>query len=149
MLFNCDQCFRCCTNFINEATAPFLQSNEIHSIPSSYFHKVKIPDAGIEVCVMKRENNRCIAWSYNEQCTIYHRRPLDFRLYPFLLKNGEMIIHLSCPDAVRALQLLDCGDPEAVKAYEEAKIIIFNASATYLKYLEWQTKNFKFYCVVK
>jgi hypothetical protein len=66
-----------------------------------------------------------------------------------MVKNGQLIIHLTCPDAVRMAQILAAGDSEAQAFFKQAKDIIMRASERYLRYLEWQTKGFKFFCVVE
>ncbi len=149
MILNCKQCYRCCTHFTKATMAPFLQEQESLSIGNGYFYKVEMCETAEKITVMKRKNNRCIAWSYEEHCTIYSSRPLDCRLYPFTVKDDNMIIHLTCPDAVRLLNLLDAGDVEAERFYINAKDIILNASEKYLRYLEFHTRSLRFYCVVK
>lgn len=149
MILNCLQCFRCCAHFTKDTMGPFIQQDEKQLIGHEYFHEVEFCEIGEEMTLMKRKNNRCIAWSYEEHCTIYSVRPADCRLYPFMLKDGNLIIHLTCPDAVRVLQMIDAGDAEAERFYLNAKDILMRASEKYLRYLEYQSKDFKFYCVVK
>ncbi len=149
MLFNCGNCFRCCCHFTKDTMGPFIRTDEIYQIGSQNVHKVKFSGIDEPMTVMKRKDNRCMAWSYEEHCTIYSVRPVDCLLYPFMVKDGNMIIHLTCPDAVRILQLIDAGNAKAERFYLNAKDIIMRASEKYLRYLEYQTKNFQFYCVVK
>lgn len=148
MLLNCDSCYRCCTHFTKDTMAPFVQEDEKKLIGHENFHQVEFPEIGETMTLMKRKNDRCIAWSYEEHCTIYPARPADCMIYPFTVKNGDMIVHLTCPDSVRLLNLVDAGDINAGRLYTIAKSVILNASEKYLTYLEYQTRNLKFYCVV-
>lgn len=150
MIFNCGNCYRCCTHFTKIWMGPYLNLSEIEVKELKKF-STRILIEGQEYTVLKPVENRCPLWTYTgkNHCRVYDVRPQECRLYPFLVKNGEMIIHLTCPDAVRMLQLLDAGDVEAERVYKDAKNIIANASEKHLRFLEWQTRNFQFYCVVK
>lgn len=158
MLLNCNYCFRCCTHFTELWMSPYLNRDEaalFQELASrilgkgEYVIQVKVGDQECTV-INTTLDQRCPLWSPDskKRCRIYESRPLDCQLYPFLVKDGRMIIHLTCPDAVRVLQLLDAGDREAVAFYQKAKHIIETASESYLKYLEYQTKDFRFFCVV-
>lgn len=157
-LFNCANCFRCCTHFTKDWMGPYLSSaspwyssrNESELEVFSKF-ATQIMIEGREYTVLKPINSRCPLWTYGEKnhCLMYEQRPTDCRLYPFLLKDGQLIIHLTCPDAVRFLQLLSAGNAEAILFYYDAQHIIKKASERYRRYLEWQTKDFRFYCVVQ
>ncbi len=136
---------------------PYLSENEVVRF-KEFSARIKL--GGHDTWVLKPVNSRCPLWSYEDHCTRYGERPLDCRLYPFMVKDDNMIIHLTCPDAVRLLNLLDADFPfyvspfrtpdvEAERFYINAKDIILNASEKYLRYLEYQTKDFRFYCVVK
>lgn len=150
MLFNCANCFRCCCHFTEDWMGPYLNLTELDAeIFKDFAVRISVEDQ--EYTVLKPVGNRCPLWTYNgkNHCTVYEQRPTDCRLYPFLLKDGELIIHLTCPDAVRFLQLLSAGDAEAILFYYDAQHIIKKASERYRRYLEYQTKDFRFYCVVK
>lgn len=159
MLLNCNYCFRCCIHFTKLWMSPYLNKDEavlFQNLASQILgegqYVVQAEMEGQEYTVINTKlTYRCPLWSFDSEkhCQIYEQRPLDCRLYPFLLKDGKMIIHLTCPDAVRMLQLLDAGDLEAENFYKQAKKIIAEASEDYLRYLEWNTKDFRFYCVIK
>ena len=146
MILNCANCFRCCTHFIEDWRCPYLSENEAERF-KEFSTEIRLGDVNIQV--LKPVNNRCPLWSYEDHCTRYDERPMDCRLYPFMVKNGRIIVHLSCPDAVRMLQLLVAGDSEAQAFFRQAEDIIMRASERYLRYLEWQSNGFKFYCVVE
>ena len=155
-LFNCANCYRCCTHFTEDWMGPYLNKNEaklqIFKKFATSFHLSVAGSTGHHIItVIKPVENRCPLWTYSgkNHCTVYEQRPTDCQLYPFLLKDGELIIHLTCPDAVRFLQLLSAGDVEATRFYYNAQHIIKKASERYRRYLEYQTKDFRFYCVVK
>lgn len=148
MLFNCANCFRCCCHFTEDSMVPYLDKAEAE-VFKKFATQIMIEER--EYTVLKPVNARCPLWTYGgkNHCSMYKQRPTDCQLYPFLLKDGELIIHLTCPDAVRFLQLLSAGDAEAILFYYDAQHIIKKASGRYRRYLEYQTKDFRFYCVVK
>jgi len=146
MLFNCANCHRCCTHFTKDWMGPYLSYNEAVRF-KEFSATIRIGEDDIQV--LKPVNNRCPLWSYGGHCTRYDGRPLDCRLYPFMVKNAHIIVHLTCPDAVRMLELLAAGDSGAQAFERKAEDIIMGASKRYLRYLEWQTKDFRFYCVVE
>lgn len=140
-------CRKCCSYLIDPTRWPFLEDDEYERFKQ---YAITVNIHGNDHRVVSCLGGRCSMLRYNgEGCVGEKNKPKDCRLFPFLVKDGQMVISLYCPDAVRLLQSLNRGEEEAVRFYNEAKEIINNASEGFIRHHEWYTKDFRFWCVVK
>jgi Fe-S-cluster containining protein len=82
---NCRSCNKHCCGEIPNLTPVFVPSEEKRF--KKFSRKVKTPFR--DMLVLKKKKN-CI-FLKDKKCTIYEKRPLECRLYPFLLDFGKQV----------------------------------------------------------
>jgi Fe-S-cluster containining protein len=95
---NCINCPTQCCGKIGPVKAPVLIPKELMRFDIDAFVK----DSKIKgLFRLKRKNGKCV-FLKNHKCKIYDRRPIECKLYPWLLNwNGKKLtlqLHPNCPD---------------------------------------------------
>ena len=99
----CSECINhsggCCVgvrfNIHANESKIFLEARESGQMPAS--HKLENDKDDNTYLYDSGDGSRCTFLGENNQCTIYHERPLICRLYPILWKKDNYFIDLICP----------------------------------------------------
>ena len=90
---NCSVCKNHCCGQSDRVGAPILLPSEIKN-----FDKNDITDENGVYQLKRNENGLCKFLDGNKRCSIYEKRPLECRLYPWVMNLDENVVSLKIHD---------------------------------------------------
>ena len=97
---DCSNCTNCCCQG-SRIGAPIVTPHEANNFFTSFLY----PISGTNLYRLLKVNNHCIFYK-NGKCTIYAFRPLECRIYPYVITYIDgvlsMEIHKNCPKYIEA-----------------------------------------------
>lgn len=105
---NCSVCKNHCCGQNSDVHAPIILPHEINN-----FDSADLTDENGVFQLKRAENGFCKFLNENKQCTIYENRPLECRLYPWIMRfdgNGVSLeLHDGCEqkDRVNPFNITD------------------------------------------
>ncbi|MEI6731893.1 MAG: YkgJ family cysteine cluster protein, partial [archaeon] len=106
---NCDNCPNHCCGMNPGLTPVLLPSEEERFLGKT--RSVYTPHREMKL-ISKQENGNCIFLGEGNRCTVYNERPLECRLFPFLLDFEERVpkVELDMKNCPHIDTLESCSD---------------------------------------